>query len=170
MSTKVRFAEYNVATKIMMVGRSKWWGQGLIGVNQVAPAAHISLYCWPGWAFFNKFENRLIDTWNTMSKWKLYLIHINGLECFSPGENYGMILIFRFSLSNICGFSRKLDAVNFLNQVYNKKHVTELKMHTQKAKDGALLLYISFWLPTVNQFVQSDVNYYNKCDPPPDFK
>jgi hypothetical protein len=52
----------------------------------------------------------------TMWNSKQNLIHINGLKCFSPGEDYSMILVFRFSLSNICWFARKLYAVNFLKQ------------------------------------------------------
>jgi hypothetical protein len=44
----------------------------------------------------------------------LYLVHVNCLKCFTSCENYGMILIIRLALSNICWFTRKPYPVNFL--------------------------------------------------------
>lgn len=51
-------------------------------------------------------------------KWWANLIHVYGLQGFSTSKNNGMILIFRFSFTNHCWRTWKLDAVDFLRLEY----------------------------------------------------
>lgn len=43
-----------------------------------------------------------------------YLIHVYGLQCLSPSENYGVVLVFGFSFTDLCWRTWKLDSVYFL--------------------------------------------------------